>query len=68
MMNILDELDYKDKRKWTIGEILEQGDVKNGISHSVKERFECYAIALQSGFLSFSEVRKLEDLPPKPEV
>jgi len=55
-------------RQWTIGEILEKGDILTGISSKTIERFECYAIALQHGFLTIGEVRRLEGLPPKEEV
>ena len=55
-------------RAWTIKDMLDNGDVRIGMSNSVKERFECYAIALQNSFLSVGEVRKLEGLPDDPEV
>jgi len=51
----------------TIGELLEGGCVKSEIG-KVKERFECYAIALDKGFMSVDEVRRLEKLPERPKV
>jgi len=46
----------------TIGDILEKGFVHRRIGN-VRDRFECYAIALQNGFLSIDEVRRLENMP-----
>jgi len=63
MAELPDSLKAREGRKWTVGEMLEKGDVSTGISRDVKERFECYAIALQHGFLTVAEVRKLENLP-----
>ena len=68
MKHVLDEMEYRENRTWTIGEMLEQGDVKTGISSDVKERFECYAIGIQNGFLSKDEVRKLEGLPERAKM
>lgn len=55
-------------RTWTVGDILENGDVLKGVGREMKMRFEIYAIGIQNGFLSKDEVRKLEGLPEIPTV
>lgn len=62
MDDVVEIVNTSGDREWTIGEMLEKGDVRCGIGNT-KVRFECYAIALQNHFLSVEEVRKLEGLP-----
>ncbi len=48
-------------RPCTVAEMLEKGQVQTVIGE-FKKRCECYAIAIQNGFLTVDEVRKLEGL------
>ena len=56
------------KNERTIGGMLETGDIYYSFDERTKMRFECYEIALRSGFLSVDEIRRLEELPEQPEL
>lgn len=57
-----DGIPVHDKREGTVADMLDKGYIRAEIG-KFKERCECYAIAIQNGFLTVDEVRKLEGLP-----
>lgn len=57
-----DGIPIHDKSEGTVADMLENGQIRAEIG-KFKDRCEAYAIAIQNGFLTVDEVRKLEGLP-----